>query len=523
MTVNATHPLYQARIADWRLLRDCLEGERAIQASGKVYVPPLDKQSTTEYDAYLTRGMFYGACQRTAQGLAGFVLRREPTVTWPGADEILEHAGYKGESFRQMIQKTLDQSIGMGRVGVLVDAGMGAGAGKKPKMSLYHAEHILNWDEREIDGELRPTMIVLREKVYEFGDDGFEQKETTKFRVLRLGLPTAPRVEGKDSDKFDLEAYYKNLGASIDQLVEASQANDDQGVYFVDIWRKVDGEKADEVEYVFEETIVPRANGGKFLTSIPFVIINNEDCELTPTKPPLVDMASVNVSHFRNSVDLEHGLHFTALPQAWAAGFTTNGDLTIGSSTAWVTDIPGAQAGYLEFTGQGLRPLETRMERKEKLMAVLGARLLEEQAAGVEAAETVKLRQAGDRSVLVTIADNVGGGLTKVLRIMAAWAGVQSAESAKVELNSDFDLARLDSAMMQVLFAGLQAGSISYPLFFFNLQRGEMTPDGWTEDNERAALSQGPPVTPIEKVTDEPVTDDADDAADSVADEVAGD
>src|SRR5438093_9570159 len=77
--------------------------------------------------------------------------------------------------------------------------------------------------------------------------------------------------------------------------------------------------------------------------------------------------------------DYKHGLHFTALPTAWVSGFDKAATLRIGSSTAWVSETPGATAGFLEFKGQGLMTFENAMDRDERLMAVLGTRMLEAQ------------------------------------------------------------------------------------------------------------------------------------------------
>jgi hypothetical protein len=92
------------------------------------------------------------------------------------------------------------------------------------------------------------------------------------------------------------------------------------------------------------------------------------------------------VHHYRLRADYRRGMHFTALPTAWVSGFDKAATLRIGSSTAWVTDTPGASAGFLEYTGQGLTTFERAMDRDEKLMAILGARLLESQKRVGEAA-----------------------------------------------------------------------------------------------------------------------------------------
>ena len=61
------------------------------------------------------------------------------------------------------------------------------------------------------------------------------------------------------------------------------------------------------------------------------------------------------------------------------SGVDKTSSLRIGSSTAWVTETPGATAGFLEFTGQGLTTFERAMDRDERLLAVLGSRLIEGQ------------------------------------------------------------------------------------------------------------------------------------------------
>ncbi len=53
----------------------------------------------------------------------------------------------------------------------------------------------------------------------------------------------------------------------------------------------------------------------------------------------------------------------------------------------------GAAAGFLEYTGQGSTTLERAMDRDERLMAILGARLLETQKRVGETSEAIELRK----------------------------------------------------------------------------------------------------------------------------------
>jgi len=58
--------------------------------------------------------------------------------------------------------------------------------------------------------------------------------------------------------------------------------------------------------------------------------------------------------------------------------------------------------GSWEFTGQGLTTFERAMDRDEKLMAVLGSRMLEDAKKVGETATAIELRQSGEHTVLAT-------------------------------------------------------------------------------------------------------------------------
>ena len=69
-----------------------------------------------------------------------------------------------------------------------------------------------------------------------------------------------------------------------------------------------------------------------------------------------------------------------------------------------MSETPGATAGFLEFTGQGLTTFERAMDRDERLMAVLGSRMLEDAKRVGETATAIELRQSGEYSILGGVA-----------------------------------------------------------------------------------------------------------------------
>jgi len=65
MTVDSTHPDYNANLPAWSRTRDVLAGEDAVKAAGEKYLPRLDSHNDEEYAAYRARASFFGATART--------------------------------------------------------------------------------------------------------------------------------------------------------------------------------------------------------------------------------------------------------------------------------------------------------------------------------------------------------------------------------------------------------------------------------------------------------------------------
>ena len=268
----------------------------------------------------------------------------------------------------------------------------------------------------------------------------------------------------------------------------------------VEIWQPVEGKsgrsKRGKIEWKLVETRVP-LRLGKPLPLLPFVFHGPRHAQPGIEKLPLGDIIAVNLDHYRLDADYKHGIHYTALPTAWVSGFDKSATLRIGSSTAWTSENPGAKAGFLEFTGQGLQTFERAMDRDEKLLAVLGSRLLESQKKVGETAQAIELRQSGENSILANIATSVSASLTQVLRWAYWWNSTDESpddvtnEQVMIELNTDFSTKGLAAPEIQSIVAAWQAGAISRDTMTDLFRRGEVLPEGRTLEDEVRLIGAG--------------------------------
>jgi len=482
--VDAKHPDYEAKYPLWVKCRDAVEGEEAIKSAGEAYLPRLSGQSAEEYGAYVTRAMFYGAAGRTILGLSGAIFRRKMQNRYPEANaDDLKYMGRRGESVELFSKNVVDEVLTTGRAGILVDATLNESGDADvvyPYAILYKAEEIINWDFEIIDGVERPILVVLEEYVSErSADDPFTHDVVCRYRELVL-----------EDGVYKQRLWHKVT--NIDDLAVSGRLTKQHE----DAWKVI-------------SEIVPQRNKGGTFDFIPFQFVNSRDLATQPSKPPLLDLVNINLSHYRTSADLEHGRHYTALPTPVLTGVDNidTSTLKMGPGSAWKLSNPEARAMLLEFTGAGIASLRDGLADKERLMAIAGGRMLEERFKESEATATVLLRQAGEHATLGGIADTVSEGMTNVVWWLCDWSSKVNQEEINIRLNNDFGVRVIDSQRLMALFNAYQSGGMSFEVWFYNLQQMGAYPDDATPEEERARIAEGLPlpgmVTSLPGVGDE--------------------
>jgi hypothetical protein len=133
-------------------------------------------------------------------------------------------------------------------------------------------------------------------------------------------------------------------------------------------------------------------------------------------------------------------------------------------------------------------------------MALLGSRLLETQKRVAETAEALAIRQAGEESILTQIATTVSEGITQILRWVHWWSAPDLAPDIQpheigddqliFELNTDFGIAGMTARELQAVVAAWQAGALSRDTMFELFRKGEILPDGRTNEEETRLLGK---------------------------------
>ena len=449
MPINTRHPAFASMDENVKTMRHVMIGDDAVKAAGTRYLPKLGGQDTEDYNAYKKRALFYGACVRTKEALAGAICRKPLQLHGPEewTKKYKDDVTGTGVSLNSFAGELVHEMLTTSMEGILVDHD-----GARPFLSHYCQENVTN---------ILPTGdVVLQEASWvQDAKDPYVLTEATSYRELRM-------VDGKP---------------------------------FVRVWTIPEGGK----EWVAGEDS-PLTYRKEPLKEIPFTLAQMNGI-------PLLPLAQANLSHYLTSADLENGLHWGGIFTPWIAGSLptladgTSEDMKVGGSSAWILPI-GSQVGMLEISGSALAALEARLLGKQQLMAALGARLLIEAKKAAETEGTTRINASGEGATLSLVVDAVESALTRALRMMARWDGITATDEIKVEMNRDFVDARLSAQDIAAYLALYTAGAIDLETFLIIFQGGEVLPDGRSPEDIKALLdAEPPPMATKTRTKDEPV------------------
>ncbi|MDX0267639.1 DUF4055 domain-containing protein [Sinorhizobium meliloti] len=442
------HPSVHYHSVDWEMLRDTFQGERQVKEKGHAYLPQPSGLDDSEYDLYLENATFYNMTNRTVGALVGTIFRRNPVIS--NLPKKLQKKVRKitknNQSLRSFTRRCAKEVVHMGRYGVLVD--MPAGGGD-PYLTGYVTEAILDWSYQMVgDREVLTEVLLMEAFLPDHASGSTSGQRSYKIRIRALRL-----VDGR---------YEQHVYDSTSTQVYP------------------------DVNRVPDQVIVP-TNRGTPLRYIPFIIFGTESNSPDVERSSMLDIAQMNISHFRSYAHLEHGRFYTGLPVYYVSKGTGEGkgEYTIGASVVWEIGA-GENAGIIEFNGNGLKFLENAIATKEAHISTLGGRLIGVTTSSVsESDNQVSMKDRNEQALLLNVSMALDEGFTQVLQWWASWQDVQipEAEEISIEFNKDFMLKEAAAREFRAVQQMYQDGILPIEVVYDYLKKAEVIPD-WLELEE---------------------------------------
>lgn len=446
--ITFTRPELTSAYPVWQLVRDVCRGQQAIKAKGSDYLPRLDPSNNSpENDArnksYLERAVFLNATGTTKNGYLGMACRKNPLMNVSDKLSFLKtNADGSGTSIYQQAQNVLENVLEVGRHFLYVDYN---DQSKQAQILSYPAENVINWRVDRINGRNQLVLVVLKE-IIEVAD-GYGFKSVTQYRELAL-----------EDGKFICKVHRAN----------------------------------DEGKFVVDAEYTPNVMAGGAWDEIPCTFVGAQNNDSSIDESPLLDLANMNIAHYRNSADYEDSVFFCGQVQPSISGLTEEwrnhlekSGVKIGSRNALLLPVGGA----FNYTQAQPNPLvREAMLDKQDLMVMLGARLVEAKSSNKTATQAENDASA-QTSVLATCVSNVSEAYTQAIKFCAKYMNIND-EEILFEINRKFIGTEINPQNVMTLVSAWQQGAIRKIDMVNQLQKAEIIDPEANPDEVIAELEQ---------------------------------
>ncbi len=434
----------------WSICRETIEGEDIVKSRGEKYLPMASGKDCAgrklRYEAFKMRTPYVNFVGGACGIMHSMIFRRCPTIRVDDnfkQSGLLEDVDGKGRSLYQFVSDSVEDLLKTGFGGWLLDIPMAEQGlskydaerqGIRPYLTYYPAESLVDRRFDNLSGIRRLKLVVLKENVEVYTDE-YTVENQLRYRVLRIND----------------EGYYEQC---ICTPVYEKRFNGKQEIVGI------------------EETVVPVSINGQRLTYIPFVFLPFE----TPEKPPLFDLAMLNIHHYQFSADYANGVHMTTVPTGYITGYTQkddgDDDITLGGDTFLTEENSDAKFGVLSFSGEGLEHCEKAISKIEEQIAGLFMKNIAPDKKTSETAESAYVHRSGENARLATFARNISERLSQIIQWYEEWNGYSGV--VEIHLNYDYETMSLDPNIINSI-ANI-SGQGKFPLYcvFYILQQQEL-------------------------------------------------
>jgi hypothetical protein len=228
--------------------------------------------------------------------------------------------------------------------------------------------------------------------------------------------------------------------------------------------------------------------GRTSLSEIPFSVAYAQRHGFMESRPPLEDIAELNLKAYQIQSDLDNQLHISAVPMLAFYGFPSAAEeVSAGPGEAIAFPADG-RAEYIEPQGRSFDYQFRRLEQLAAQINELGLSAVLGQKLSAETAEAKRIDRSQGDSTMMVIAQNVQDMIDNCLQFHAQFIGNNTAPGSAY-VNRDFLGTRLEPQEIQALLQLYTAGTITQETLLRELAEGDVLGDDFNVDEELEATA----------------------------------
>ena len=399
----------------WGLIEDLVEGTSKIRGKSRIYLKQEPREEDESYDVRLSRSVCPPYYVRMERMLAGMLTRKPVRLSdVPDAiEEQLFNVDLEGNNLTNFVYNISRLCIRYGHVGVLVDAPADGG---RPYWIPYTPRDIIGWRTEVKDGQRELTQLRLMERIVrpkgKYGEETVEQ-----IRVL-------------EPNSFML-----------------FQRNDDG-----------DFVKVDE--------------GTTSLDFIPFSVAYSNKVGIYESRPPLEDIAELNIKSYQIQSDYDNQLHISAVPMLAFFGFPAAAEEVSAGPSEALSLPEGSSASYIEPNGNSFNAQKDRIDKLEYQINELGLAAILGQKMSAETAQSQRIQRSQGDSTLMVLSQQIQDLLDNCLKFHAEF--LKQSVAGTTFVNRDFVDSSLQPAQVDALLKIYAQGVIDQEELLKKLVEGEI-------------------------------------------------
>ena len=423
-----------------------LGGTEAMRAAGKTYLPQWAQETDAAYRDRLAISTLLPAVKETVGNMVGRVFYKDLDISRVSGSlqPYLQNFDLQNNALNVFCAAWFADALTKGASYVLVDYPEGAGSitladekrlGLRPYAVLIKNSDVLGFRYEMRGGRAVCTQFRYRQDITVYEGD-FSEKTVEQINVYEIGM---------------VRRYRKN-------------------------------EKGETI--LHSET--PLLKNGEPLDVIPVVDLVLDRTGFFTGRPPLLELAYLNIKHWQSQSDQDNITHYVRVPLLQYQGSVDIGDIAAsGGSLIHVGE--NGSLGYVEHSGAAIAAGMSALEKLESDMQIAGAKLLTRTKLALT--DTQARDEAGrEVSLLRHYANLLEDAIGRVLDLMAAWIG--ETDGGTVEISGSIDADYNPAASLDVLVRMNAAGVLSNETLFEEAQkRGIISPmRRWADEKTRLEL-----------------------------------
>ena len=399
----------------WGLIEDLIEGTSKIRGKSRIYLKQEPREEDESYDVRLSRSVVPPYLVRMERMLAGMLTRKPVRLSDvpETIEEQLFNVDLEGNNLTNFVYNISRLCIRYGHVGVLVDAPADGG---RPYWIPYTPRDIIGWRTEVKNNQRSLTQLRLTERVVRpkgmYGEETVEQ-----IRVL-------------EPNSFKL--FQRNNDGDFKQVEEGTTS----------------------------------------LDFIPFSVAYSNKVGIYESRPPLEDIAELNLKSYQIQSDYDNQLHISAVPMLAFFGFPAAAEEVSAGPSEALSLPEGSSAAYIEPTGNSFTAQKERIEKLEYQINELGLAAILGQKMSAETAQSKRIQRSQGDSTMMVLSQQIQDLLDNCLKFHAAF--LKQSISGTSFVNRDFVDSSLEPQGVDALLKIHAQGVIDQEELLKKLVEGEV-------------------------------------------------